>query len=140
MGKVVVSSSIQKTLAAGKKFAQKLKPGSVVALEGSLGSGKTAFIKGIALGLGLKDPDEVTSPTFTLMHVYPTRPVLYHFDLYRLETKKEILDIGFEEFVNDSRAITCIEWARKAEAFLPPGTLHVRMQIAGSRSRRIRLP
>lgn len=120
------------------RFAKKLEAGSVVALEGNLGSGKTTFIKGMALGLGLKDPDEVKSPTFVLMHVYPTRIPLYHFDLYRLEGKNEIEGMGLDEFIYDPEAITCIEWAEKARGLLPASAYCVSFEITGKRTRRIR--
>lgn len=124
-------------MALAKKFARTLKPGNVVALSGGLGSGKTTFIKGIALGLGLRDADEVKSPTFVLMHVYKTRIPLYHFDLYRLETPQEVEALGFEDFAGDPKAITCVEWAEKAKGLLPAAAREVRLEIAGENSRRI---
>ena len=131
------SASSEETIAFAKKFAASLKPGNVVRLEGNLGSGKTTFIKGIALGLGLADPDQVKSPTFALMHVYPTVPPLYHFDLYRLATIGEIQNIGLEEFASDPSAVTCIEWAEKAAGLLPRTARRVRLETAGPQARRI---
>lgn len=128
------------TVRLGKTFAKKLKPGTVIALSGGLGSGKTTFIKGIAVGLGLKDPDEVKSPTFALMHIYATKIPLYHFDLYRLEGLKEIQNIGFEEFAADPKAITCIEWAAKARSLLPSNVIQVVLETTGPNTRRIYIP
>jgi tRNA threonylcarbamoyladenosine biosynthesis protein TsaE len=133
------TQSEQETIETAKRFAKSLKPGSVVSLRGNLGSGKTTFIKGIALGLGLKNPDEVKSPTFALMHIYQTRPPVYHFDLYRLETAAEIANIGFEEFVNDPGAVTCVEWGERAQELLPASSIAVELEAAGPTTRRIRI-
>lgn len=103
-----------------------------------MGSGKTTFVKGIALGLGLKKADEVKSPTFVLMHVYPTKIPLYHFDLYRLEGDKDYRAIGLEEFINHPAAISCIEWADKAPQIFE-SAYHVRMAVCGQSSRRIEI-
>jgi len=132
-----LSHSPKQTIAFAKKFARELRPGSAVSLEGNLGSGKTTFIKGVALGLGLYDSQGVKSPTFVLMHVYPTPRPLYHFDLYRLETLKELQEIGFEEFIRDPNAVSCIEWGEKAKGLLPPNVYHVNLEIVNYSSRRI---
>lgn len=131
-------TSFKQTIAKAKQYAKTLQPGTVLALTGDLGSGKTTFIKGIAMGLGLKDQDEVKSPTFTLMHIYPTRIPLYHFDLYRLDRESDLHTIGFEDFVNDPSVIVCIEWAEKARKLLPRNTRRIQLEITGPRSRRIR--
>ncbi len=125
------------TIRIGKDLAKKLRPGAVIALSGDLGSGKTTFIKGIALGLGLKNSDEVKSPTFALMHIYPARIPLYHFDLYRLESLKEIQNIGLEHFIADPSAMTCIEWAEKADALLPALAIKIVFEAADQNTRRI---
>lgn len=135
--KSFLSQSAKETMALAKEFARKLKPGAVVALTGDLGSGKTTFIKGVALGLGLRDPDRVKSPTFVIMHIYPTKVPLYHFDLYRLESLAEIEAVGFEEFVHDPHAITCVEWAEKAEKLLPRWAQRVQLKITGENERRM---
>lgn len=132
-----LSRSAEETLRIAGEFSKKLKGGDVIGLEGNLGSGKTTFIKGIALGLGLKDQDEVKSPTFVLMHVYPARMPLYHFDLYRLEGEKDLATVGLEDFAADPHAITCIEWAEKAGRLLPRRTYHVQLEVAGKNERKI---
>jgi tRNA threonylcarbamoyladenosine biosynthesis protein TsaE len=133
------SRSPKETIDFARRFAKKLKPGSVISLEGTLGSGKTTFIKGMAVGLGLHDPNEVKSPSFVLLHVYPTRYPLYHFDLYRLETLSELHDIGLEEFINNPHAISCIEWGEKAAPFLSPAACYVRLRIIDDHSRQIEI-
>ena len=130
-----VSHSVGETLLFASKFARCLKPGDCVALEGDLGSGKTLFVKGIARGLGLKDTDVVKSPTFVLMHAYPTRIPLYHFDLYRLEEEAAFRAIGLEEFAQSAHAIACIEWAGKAKSLVPPGAFRIRLDVTGPRRR-----
>ncbi|MDP3919695.1 MAG: tRNA (adenosine(37)-N6)-threonylcarbamoyltransferase complex ATPase subunit type 1 TsaE [Candidatus Omnitrophota bacterium] len=124
------------TIAAGKKFATTLKPGSIVRLEGDLGAGKTTFVKGMALGLGAKSEDDVKSPTFVIMHIYfKTRIPIYHFDLYRLKSEEDLLAIGFEDFLYDRSAIICIEWAEKAEKVLPLSSHRVSIRIIRENAR-----
>ncbi|MBI3307366.1 MAG: tRNA (adenosine(37)-N6)-threonylcarbamoyltransferase complex ATPase subunit type 1 TsaE [Candidatus Omnitrophica bacterium] len=135
----IVSSSVEETVSIAKKFAAGLKAGNVLALEGDLGSGKTTFVKGIASGLGLNDSDAVKSPTFVLMHIYPTRIPLYHFDLYRLEGNADLAAVGLEDFIYDPKAITCVEWAEKAGNFFPSSTYRIALKILGSDKRQIEI-
>jgi tRNA threonylcarbamoyladenosine biosynthesis protein TsaE len=135
--KTFVSHSPEETIKFAKTLSKKLKSGDVLALIGDLGSGKTTFIKGIAMGFGLKDGDEVKSPTFALMHTYPTKIPIYHFDLYRLEKPKELLSIGFDEFLSDPNAISCVEWADKFEDFLPNSVIRISFKILNNKSRQI---
>lgn len=131
--------SAGETIELAKDFASCLQGGSAVGLEGPLGSGKTTFVKGLALGLGLADEHEVKSPTFVLMHVYPTRIPLYHFDLYRLESEKEIEAIGFEDFAADPSGVVCVEWAEKAEKFFSGERWRIRFEITDGDRRRIHI-
>ena len=133
------TGSPEETVSIAKAVAKKLKPGAVIALSGNLGSGKTTFIKGLAFGLGLKDLNGVTSPTFALMHIYPSKPPVYHFDLYRLESVREIQDIGFEEFISDPAVITCVEWAEKAGELMPENALKIQFEIIDASSRKIKI-
>jgi tRNA threonylcarbamoyladenosine biosynthesis protein TsaE len=107
----VVTQSEAETAAAGRHLAATLQPGDVVLLSGALGAGKTAFVRGLAEGLGA-DPSNVTSPTFTLIQEYPGRQcVLYHVDLYRLEPK-EVDDLGLDELLSQE-AIVAVEWPER---------------------------
>jgi tRNA threonylcarbamoyladenosine biosynthesis protein TsaE len=133
------SHSSEETIAIAKKLAKQLKPGTILALEGDLGAGKTTFIKGIALGFGLKDPDEVKSPTFALMHIYPSKTPVYHFDFYRLENEKDVQNIGFLEFAADPAAVTCVEWPQRAPALFPPSTVQIRITSENETTRRIEI-
>lgn len=124
----ITSRSPTETFAYGQVVAGELKPGSVVALRGDLGAGKTHFVKGVAAAFGA-DPDEVTSPTFTLVHEYVGgRLPIFHFDWYRLEDSDEVLRIGLDDYLSEA-GVVLIEWADKFPKLLPEGTrwLHFRV-------------
>ncbi len=107
----MVTQSEAETAAAGRNLAATLQPGDVVLLSGALGAGKTAFVRGLADGLGA-DPSNVTSPTFTLIQEYPGRQcMLYHVDLYRLEPR-EVDDLGLDELLSQE-AIVAVEWPER---------------------------
>lgn len=134
----LISNSVEETIAIGVKLARKLKKGTVVALIGDLGSGKTVLTKGIAEGLGVKNPRYVNSPTFVIIKEYKGRLPLYHFDLYRLN-KSTVLDAeSYEEyFYGDGVAV--IEWADKIRALLPKKYIEVKMKVAGDDKRKIEI-
>jgi tRNA threonylcarbamoyladenosine biosynthesis protein TsaE len=105
---MLTTRSEAETAAAGRQLAEDLKPGNVILLTGDLGSGKTAFVRGLAEGLGI-DPSDVSSPTFTLIQEYGAgRLPLYHVDLYRL-TSIEVPDLGLDELTLEG-GVTAIEW------------------------------
>jgi tRNA threonylcarbamoyladenosine biosynthesis protein TsaE len=135
--RAVITSSPHETIEFAKRFAAGVKAGTVLCLEGQLGSGKTTFIKGLAEGLGLKHPEQVKSPTFVLMHIYKAKMPLYHFDCYRLNSLEELENIGFQDFVNDPQAISCVEWAEKAGNLIPQSVRHIRFEILDTSKRRI---
>ena len=131
----IISRTPRETFELGRRLAERLRPGDVLALAGDLGAGKTQFAKGIAAGLGVEA--EVTSPTFTLIHEYPGgRLPLFHADLYRLETEKEALGIGLDDYL-ESEGVTVVEWADKFAALLPPGTRWVRLRALEGDEREI---
>lgn len=104
-----ISRSYEDTFNLGKEFALKLKKGDIVTLDGDLGAGKTAFVSGVANGLGLCD--KVSSPTFTIVNEYRKGDIpLLHFDVYRLGDIDELYDIGWEDYINGD-AVLIIEWA-----------------------------
>ena len=112
-----VTHSEAETVNAGEEFSRRLMPGSVVALTGDLGAGKTHFTKGISRGLGITD--NVASPTFTIINEHRSgRMPLYHFDCYRLRTPAELDEMGFEEYI-DGDGVCVIEWAEMIEERLP---------------------
>jgi tRNA threonylcarbamoyladenosine biosynthesis protein TsaE len=102
------------TRALGVALASVLVPGDVVLLSGELGAGKTTLVGGVVAGLG-GDPTEVTSPTFTLCHLYPTEPVVAHVDCWRLDTTAEIADLALDEVLEEG-GVALIEWGERAAA------------------------
>ena len=125
-------------MAVGSAFAQRLRGGEVLGLIGELGAGKTHFVKGLAAGLGFHD--EVTSPTFTLVHEYHGgRLPLFHADFYRLDSADEALRIGFDEYLDDS-GVLVIEWADKFPELLPPDTFYFQFRLLEDQAREIRMP
>ena len=118
-----VSDSVEQTEALGARLAGALGPGAVVAFTGDLGAGKTAFIRGLARGLGV--PGRVTSPTFTIVDEHEGgRLPLFHFDLYRLGGADELYDIGWEDYL--ARGGVCaVEWSENVADALEPGTIRV---------------
>jgi len=114
-------------------------PGLVIALNGDLGSGKTAFVQGLAQGLAVPPDCYVTSPSFTLINEYPGRLPLCHADLYRLGEGADLEAIGLLERIEQQEALVAIEWAEAAAADLPPDHLAVHLEITGARRRRITL-
>jgi tRNA threonylcarbamoyladenosine biosynthesis protein TsaE len=139
MTETVRTTSEDETAAFASRLAGRLAPGSVVLLTGDLGAGKTAFVRGLAAGLGL-DPDEISSPTFTLVQEYrsgtPGAPTLSHVDLYRLESA-EVDDLGLDELAAGG-GVVAIEWAEKM-ASPPPGALRVTITDLGGDSREIKI-
>ncbi len=132
---MIISHSPAETIEFGCQLAAELQPGAVLALTGELGAGKTCLVKGIAHGLGVEQ--EVTSPTFTLIHEYRGgRLPLYHVDLYRLDSIEQAVGIGIEEYLPGD-GVTVIEWAEKIESLLPPGTKRLRLSLVNDTSRRI---
>lgn len=129
-----ISRSEAETEAIGEKFAQGLVGGTVVAMYGDLGAGKTAFVRGMARGMGLSC--RVSSPTFTIVNEYEGERELIHFDMYRLESSDELFDIGWEDYLNRG-AVCAVEWSEKVEdAFYGDETI-VRIEKLGDTERRI---
>ena len=108
----VVTHSPEETLAFGRALAGELQPPCLVLLEGELGSGKTTLAKGIVAGLGAAREEEVTSPSFTLVHEYGREPKVYHVDLYRIENPRELETLGLDDLWNQ-QATVIVEWGEK---------------------------
>ena len=124
------STSAEETFALGERFAATLGKGSIVALKGPLGAGKTCFVQGVAWGLGVVEP--ITSPTYTIVSEY-TAPTasptsLYHIDAYRLRGGDDFSAIGGEEILF-SDGISLIEWSERIEDFIPAGALVIEIEI-----------
>ncbi|MBI4909220.1 MAG: tRNA (adenosine(37)-N6)-threonylcarbamoyltransferase complex ATPase subunit type 1 TsaE [Acidobacteria bacterium] len=114
----------------GRRLGAALPPRALLLLSGNLGAGKTTLTKGIAEGLGVAAADEVSSPTFTLIHEYGDPVRLYHIDLYRLEEPRQFFTLGIEEIL-DRQAVTVIEWPERFLRLLPPDHLTLRLERAG---------
>ena len=129
------SKSPQETEALGQALVQKLAPGAVVAFSGDLGAGKTAFVRGMAQGLGITQ--RVTSPTFTIVNEYEGgRLPLFHFDMYRLHSAEELFDIGWEDFLSRG-GICAVEWSENIQEALEPGTVYVDIRRGQGEQERI---
>ena len=132
----VETASETETSVAAESFGRDLRPGDVVLLYGDLGAGKTAFVRGLARGIGA-NPDEVSSPTFTLIQEYAgSSATLFHVDLYRLEPA-EIDDLGLDDLVAGD-GIVAIEWAERWKG-RPDDVMEVRIEDLGDDRRRIRV-
>ncbi len=125
---VVRTHSEEETIAFGREFARTLPRQCVVLLIGNLGAGKTTLTKGIAEGLGAVAADDVSSPTFTLIHQYSES--LFHIDLYRLDTAAEVRTLGLDE-IFDRQAVVLIEWGERFPELMPEPRIEVRLQHVG---------
>ncbi|HJP65216.1 MAG TPA: tRNA (adenosine(37)-N6)-threonylcarbamoyltransferase complex ATPase subunit type 1 TsaE [Actinomycetota bacterium] len=120
------TSSAEETRRLGEAMSGLLRPGDVLSLTGDLGAGKTTFVQGVAKGLGVEQL--VVSPTFTLVREYEGSLPIYHLDVYRLDRIQEVLDLGFEEMIDDA-AVVFVEWGEGIEALLPGEHLTVELSI-----------
>ena len=129
-----ITKSSEETQKIAEKIAKGLKGGEVLALFGDLGAGKTTFVQGLAKGLGVKG--RIISPTFIILRTYPLRQSLseasplkdknfYHVDLYRIESEKEVEEIGLKEILKDRKDIVAIEWAEKIQNILPDERINI---------------
>jgi tRNA threonylcarbamoyladenosine biosynthesis protein TsaE len=130
------TASEEETIALGERIAQELPGKGVVLLIGDLGAGKTTLAKGIVKGLGAAAPEEVSSPTFTLIHEYGSEGRVYHVDLYRLEEPREVETLGLEELF-EREAIVLIEWGERFPQVLPPKRTEIRLRAIGDAEREI---
>jgi tRNA threonylcarbamoyladenosine biosynthesis protein TsaE len=123
------TNSEDETVELGRQLARDLRRPGVVLLIGNLGAGKTTLAKGIVAGLGATTPDEVSSPTFTLIHDYGEG--VFHIDLYRLETEREVASLGIDELFDRPDAIVLIEWGERFRHLFPPEATEVQIRPDG---------
>jgi len=121
---VATTASVDQTRDLAEAVSSLARPGDVIVLAGDLGAGKTAFVQGFGRGLGV--PDRITSPTFTLVHVYEGRLTIHHIDVYRLGTLGEAIDLGLPEMLDDG-GVVLIEWGEAILPVLPHDYLEVRL-------------
>jgi len=132
----IITNNEAETTREGEKLGQKLKPGAVVALHGDLGAGKTAFVRGLAIGLGIDMV--VSSPTFTIVNEYPGDIPLFHFDMYRLDNASELYDIGWDDY-HDRDGVCAVEWSENVPGAFPPDAIIVIIDIISNNVRRLEI-
>ena len=132
----IITNSEAETVLEGERLGKTLSPGAIVALYGGLGAGKTAFTRGLALGLGINAA--VSSPTFTIVNEYLGEIPLFHFDMYRLETEAELFDIGWDDYL-ERGGVCAVEWSEKVPAAIPPDAITVKLTNLGSNARELKL-
>jgi tRNA threonylcarbamoyladenosine biosynthesis protein TsaE len=131
--------SADETTELGRRVAADLKPGSVVLLRGDLGAGKTTMVKGIAEGFQAAKADDVTSPTFTLIHEYRGPAVtLYHIDLYRIDTQRELDTLALDDLMTP-HSILLIEWGEKFERFANERDVEIEIEHKGADERLVKI-
>jgi tRNA threonylcarbamoyladenosine biosynthesis protein TsaE len=127
--------SEDETIELGRRIAAELPKKAIVLLIGNLGAGKTTLAKGILSGLGAAEPDEVTSPTFTLIHEYGGGGA-YHVDLYRLDTPQQVATLGLDEILN-REAVVLIEWGERFPDLFPAGRIEIHLRPVTESTRKI---
>jgi tRNA threonylcarbamoyladenosine biosynthesis protein TsaE len=132
---VFETHSAEETIELGRQIAKQLPRRAIVLLIGNLGAGKTTLAKGIISGLGAAEPEEVSSPTFTLIHEYGR---VYHVDLYRLDRAEQVATLGLDE-IFDRDAIVLIEWGERFPQLMPPDRMEIRLTAGDEDTRMIDL-
>ena len=134
--RIIHTRSEEETIALGEMLAAELPAKIAVLLIGNLGAGKTTLAKGIVKGLGAADPDEVSSPTFTLIHEYG--PAVYHVDLYRLDRAEQVASIGLDE-IFERAAVVLVEWGERFPELMPEERVEIRLRAVGEDEREIQI-
>ncbi len=134
-----ISRSPTATAALGRRLGERLRAGSVIALTGELGCGKTLLMRGIGVGLGVP-PRQVNSPTFVLVNEYRGRLPVWHLDLYRLSGEADAVELGLSDYLaRAGEGVMVVEWAEKIPSLLPDERLDVVFEVTGKRQRRLDL-
>ena len=136
MPEELITHSAEETTNWGRDFAKRLQPPTLILLTGDLGSGKTTLTKGLVSGLGAAHEDDVTSPTFTLVHVYGKAAKVYHADLYRIESFHDFETLGLEDMFS-TPSIAILEWSERFPLPSPWPQVRIRLEHLGGDSRRI---
>jgi tRNA threonylcarbamoyladenosine biosynthesis protein TsaE len=132
--RTIFTQSEEETIALGQALAAELPAHIAVLLIGNLGAGKTTLAKGIVKGLGAAQPDEVSSPTFTLIHEYS--PSVYHIDLYRLDRPEQAATLGLDE-IFERQAVVLVEWGERFPELMPEERVEIRLRAVGDNEREI---
>lgn len=132
-----ITHSAEETIALGRKLSQQLAPPKLVVLRGDLGAGKTTLVKGIAEGFNAAEEDDVTSPTFTLVHEYRGPEVnVYHIDLYRVDTARQLETLGLDDLFSEN-SVLLIEWGEKFARFEQERDFDIAIERVSENSRRV---
>jgi tRNA threonylcarbamoyladenosine biosynthesis protein TsaE len=135
----VVTHSAEETIALGRSLAPSLAPPKLVLLRGDLGAGKTTLVKGIARAFDAAEEEDVTSPTFTLIHEYRGPQVnVYHIDLYRVDTPRQLETLGLDDLTQEN-SLLLLEWGEKFQRFVDERDLEIQIERLGEDERRIRI-
>jgi tRNA threonylcarbamoyladenosine biosynthesis protein TsaE len=138
MMREIITKSAEETIAFGRTLAELLTPPKLVLLRGDLGAGKTTLVKGIAAAFQAAKEDDVTSPTFTLVHEYRgPNANLYHIDLYRIDTQRELDTLALDDLRSESNSILLIEWGEKFPRFQRERDVEIALEREGENERRI---
>jgi tRNA threonylcarbamoyladenosine biosynthesis protein TsaE len=138
MAQEITTHSAEETIAFGRTLIDLLSPPKLVLLRGDLGAGKTTLVKGIAAGFEAAKEEDVTSPTFTLVHEYRgPHANLYHIDLYRVDTPRELETLGLEDLRSEPDSILLIEWGEKFPRFVRERNVEISLQREGENERKI---
>ena len=139
MMREVTTHSAEETIAFGRSLAETLAPPKLVVLRGVLGSGKTTLVKGIAEAFDAASEEDVTSPTFTLVHEYRSPRVnVYHIDLYRVDTQRELETLGLDDLIAEN-SVLLIEWGEKFPRFQRERDVEIVLERVGESERRIQI-
>ena len=140
MNSSYTTQSPEETMALGRTLAAQLASPQLVLLRGELGAGKTTLVKGIAEAFHAAEQEEVTSPTFTLIHEYRGHEVtIYHIDLYRIDTERELATLGIEDLLRDQHNLVLIEWGEKFPRFIAERDVEIAFERTGDTERTITL-
>jgi tRNA threonylcarbamoyladenosine biosynthesis protein TsaE len=140
MTREITTHSPEETIAFGRTLAQLLAPPKLVLLRGDLGAGKTTLVKGIAAAFEAAEEEDVTSPTFTLVHEYRgPRANLYHIDLYRVDTQRELETLGLDDLRAEINSILLIEWGEKFPRFVRERDVEISLKREGESARKVRI-
>ena len=137
MTREFTTKSAEETIALGRELASSLAPPKIVVLRGDLGAGKTTLVKGIVQGFNAAEEEDVTSPTFTLIHEYRgPETTVYHIDLYRVDTQRELETLGLDDLMTEN-SVLLIEWGEKFERFEKERDIEIAIERLGESERNI---
>jgi tRNA threonylcarbamoyladenosine biosynthesis protein TsaE len=140
MTREISTRSAEETIGFGRTLTELLAPPKLVLLRGDLGAGKTTLVKGIAAGFGAAEEEDVTSPTFTLVHEYRgPQANLYHIDLYRVDTQRELETLGLDDLRAEKGSVLLIEWGEKFSRLLRERDVEISLERDGENGRKIRI-